>query len=1768
MTRKRAVDFDEARALVLRLLEGRGKATNSDMVEVCGDDQKLFERVRQDLILNDLAEDKKGVGLIYTGHSVQETSPIEAHPGPPSQATPPATTSAKEVFISYAHADFDEVRKIVRYLEGAKVDLYWDKTGIRSGNWRSNLVLAIQGCKAFIFICSPMSMQRPDVRTEIFVADDFRRARLPLHLDDAPHDFPPEIHWCLTSWHGVPVVPGAVDHWLPEVLSGLHDLGVSCDPSYLPMPGPSTAAVVPSVPRPTTMPVYQPGAGAPRRFRLFVSSTFADLTEERWALAERVWPRLQELCVRHGFRFEAVDMRWGISEEASLDQQTVKIDLAEIDRCQTISPRLNFMVLLGDRLGWRPPPPQIPSHEFEQILQRVSPEEQVLLHEWYLRDDNAVPPEYCLRPREGQFVEHDVWAPIEGALHSILERAIRDVPLEEADRLKYEAYLLEQEIDRGALRAPDESVFCFLRTIRDLPRDPRARYFVDVDDLGGPDPQARARLTALKERLRTVLPDSTFEYEAGWADGHPTTDHLDRLCDDVYASLSRVILEEIGRLVAVDGLSDEIARHDTIRRERARMLVGRQSVLRRIDNHIDGDDPHPLVLFGPAGADSTGVMARAAQLAAEKSPQAQLVLRFIGATPDSSSGQKLLDGLCKEVSRRYGADEATVPGEYRELVRDFRERLALASDDRPLILLLDSLDQLSPAEGARTLSWLPTELPPGVRLIVSTLSGDALKPLWARFPESSFVELTPMEPREGEELLDLWLEDVGRTLQGHQKEEVTKKFAIERLPLWLKLAFEEARRWLSTTGLPQTELPPTISELIHKKLFDRVEDDHGYVLVRHALGYLAAAKNGVSEDEMIDLLSLGGREGAVLQEFFRGSPHSPMVDRLPELAWSRLFFDIEPYLTERAADGASLMSFYHRQLTEAVYDEYLAGHEGIERHRELATYFGWQRLEAWGEDTTTPNPRQMSELPYHQMMGELWDDLIRTLTDFRFLELKAATLGVDMILEDFHLALQRIWGYGADRKRRMIVTGIDLGNGLELRCPFCDLISSFREEWRGEEIECPHCGSPLRVNPFVLESRGPGHSDGGEAVFPPRGSRSIDSPMDREQMSSGPSRILGDLATALRRERHVLRRRPDLTWQQLYNRLQWSDDIIRDRLAGELAHRSDQTAAPWMRLRKPLRESKALVQTLEGHGASVRRCAVSRDGSFIVSAGGDYSLKVWDAATGAELATLKGHDDWVNDCAISRDGSVIVSASSDGTLKVWDRLEERERATLKGHTAAVNACVIGIDERIIVSASDDGTLKVWDPESSDERITLSGHSGKVVACAMSGDGSYVVSASDDGTLKLWDCRDWTALATLQGHKGGVLGCAFSPDGNLVVSASDDRTLNVWDAVGGRQLTTLEGHTDAVRGCAFSPDGRFIVSAGSDRTLKVWDVATAVERATLRGHGASVTDCTVSPDGSLVVSASDDGTVKVWDVTIREQPDRIGGHEGGVFSCAISPDGSFVVSGGDDGTLKVWDPETGEERAALIGHRGGVFGCAISPDGSFVVSGGDDGILRVWDPVTGEERAALIGHRGGVFGCAISPDGSFVVSGGDDRTLRIWDTASWSERITLEGHASSVNRCAVGPDGTFVVSASDDETVRIWDSASGEQRARLVGHDSSVYGCSVSPDGSFVVSASWDNTLRVWDVTTGRQESVLIGHTDQVWDCAVSPDGSFIVSAGRDGTVRVWDRSGGERASLPLQTGVLSVALHPWLPLAAFGDVGGGLQLVDLVGIEHGPSSRR
>ncbi|MFF3325280.1 TIR domain-containing protein [Streptomyces sp. NPDC002889] len=224
----------------------------------------------------------------------------------------------------------------------------------------------------------------------------------------------------------------------------------------------------------------------------------------------------------------------------------------------------------------------------------------------------------------------------------------------------------------------------------------------------------------------------------------------------------------------------------------------------------------------------------------------------------------------------------------------------------------------------------------------------------------------------------------------------------------------------------------------------------------------------------------------------------------------------------------------------------------------------------------------------------------------------------------------------------------------------------------------------------------------------------------------------------------------------------------------------------------------ARVSALWGHDCPVQSVAFSPDGALVASCAGGRgmggfpfgSIKIWTADSGTERVGIRADDDKSVLCtAWSPDGTRVVSAMGDCTVCVWDAADGRRLLTLTGHTDTVAAATFSPDGRRVAGASYDGTARVWDAVSGQALFTLDGQGYRMGSVAYSPDGSRMVTASADGVARVWDAADGARLTDLP-HPAGLIWAEFSPDGTQIVTAGEEGVATVWRYDTAEQLIAL------------------------------------------------------------------------------------------------------------------------------------------------------------------------------------------------------------------------------------------------------------------------------------------------------------------------------------------------------------------------------------------
>ncbi len=581
------------------------------------------------------------------------------------------------------------------------------------------------------------------------------------------------------------------------------------------------------------------------------------------------------------------------------------------------------------------------------------------------------------------------------------------------------------------------------------------------------------------------------------------------------------------------------------------------------------------------------------------------------------------------------------------------------------------------------------------------------------------------------------------------------------------------------------------------------------------------------------------------------------------------------------------------------------------------------------------------------------------------------------------------------------------------------------------------------------------------------------------------------------------------------------------------------------------------IKTFRGHDSWVQAATLFNDGKWVLSASHDAHLKLWNIADYAEIRTLNGrvlaqHVDAILDVSFSHDGTHLVTASRDKTAISWDvATGEPQKEFSEGHAFLASNAVFLPDHKRLATAAVDNSVRIWDIQTGTEQKKFE-HTGRSAAIDVSADSRLLLTGSDEKTVRIWDIESGRRSKEFKGHQSEVSAVAFSPDMRVCASGDARGRCMLWDVATGALLQHLEGHTRRISAVKFLPDGKTLLTASGDNTVGSWDIETGKEnKASILKHPDAILSMAIFQNGKQVATSCADGLVRIWDIATPEVTQTIQPAQGLINSVSISHDDKRILTANvQQRVIQVWAVDTGKELLVPGGNgqlnpfldfktKGGMLWTAVySPyHDSILTVGGRD--ARLWDGMNAKPVMSFHPH-GVVASASYSPDGKWLVTGSWDNTAKIWNTQTGHAEKKLEQkHKGYVNTVRYSPDGKQILTSSDDGTSKIWDTVSGNVIMTLDQPDTHVKSAVFSPDGLRVVTAANDKTLVMWDSKTGKKLTTFTGHQWPVLEVSYSHDGKRLISGSDDNTAIIWDIATQKKLVLAGHTApVASVVFSP------------------------------
>ncbi|XP_014667015.1 PREDICTED: NACHT domain- and WD repeat-containing protein 1-like [Priapulus caudatus] len=1202
-----------------------------------------------------------------------------------------------------------------------------------------------------------------------------------------------------------------------------------------------------------------------------------DSSVERNHLMKKVYPKLQLYCAERGWELHIVDLHQGLVSELSHVSYMQRCCLDELASCQQ-HPYI-FVLFLNDLYGVTIPP-SIEADDFQQMLAAAKdPEQAAILNKWYTADAVVMPATVEINNKERLELKES--AILLAALFNAMTAVQRD---------KYMCSVMEQEVRRGILHDnfdPD-TVLWVNRTFSGFPHDVAAHpNCCDYADAAAADGDAdvvrfvRDRLSMLKKQVHHRLlmnRSNVLRHQVEWHERHGVCPekvpehgaYVEKMCAQFEESAQRVVdkivrsrqeKEEDKPFKRItDKLHQDLGNSHSYCKSLLESYVEWPAPLQHVENYTkNAHTTQPLVVHGPRGSGKGALLAKVVSRCSQWLSDCICVFRFVKASPGCSLGDTLRS-ICEQLAIIYGLPRGW------QVKEPFGEIMRRLPGDRTLIILVDGIDECRPYDDIRGVDWVPVTLPTNVKVIV-TVGDDTscMAELQNRFSDAAcYYQMPPVTQQVAESVFRTVAQACGRTISDKRADETLAAVRACTSPLHVQLLSRLA--CVSRDDDVARCVGGTLDEQIVKAIDDAGRNAASASLLRHALGYLLLARDGVSHAELLDLLSC---DNTALDSVAAAAAADPAVRRFPPLLWARLAAALEPYLLTNVIGGRQLLRLRHRSMADLLRARHAA--DDVDLNAPLREYFSgrWAngaekpaaaagKKKGTGSDRCVAaqpekfadsvyNSRRLTELP-HAAHACASDDASAAeyLFDVNWLLAKLHGCDVHQVIQDVMLAIAKAHG---DQDLQLLLEVLRLSSHALENDPsqlFVQLGIRLNK-LMSDSADAAYPRMRKLYEAVTAEDRDYFEPSALECLLSPR----ADTAADDTAAAAAADGKRGVVVSSIYR----LKATNKFMVCLLYER-------------GEI-HVWDMHAC-------------AVVRTLRGLSAP-------RDTKFIDDLKAvvlcNRELKIYNLDTGEMEVKLKGIMNQKMPFYELHDQNHVVSMSRNRMyIHVIQISTGDTQSTFKaGEDRFLNSLTVSSNGHYLVCGDETQKptpLLVWDLNNRKliYDLRINNHEFQTKMLTVSSDGHFVVCAckeviSEDAinNVVIYDLTTGTVFKKWKpGYNTTAI--AISSEADWVTTALDNGNILLWDLTTGTCKFTMKGHYSAVDNLIASTDGSRLLSydsTGFDRSVRLWDLNTGKCLGALTLDD-NIVSCQLSPDGSMVALALP-GWENVLTLRLRKQP---------------------------------------------------------------------------------------------------------------------------------------------------------------------------------------------------------------------------------------------------------------------------------------------------------
>ena len=162
---------------------------------------------------------------------------------------------------------------------------------------------------------------------------------------------------------------------------------------------------------------------------------------------------------------------------------------------------------------------------------------------------------------------------------------------------------------------------------------------------------------------------------------------------------------------------------------------------------------------------------------------------------------------------------------------------------------------------------------------------------------------------------------------------------------------------------------------------------------------------------------------------------------------------------------------------------------------------------------------------------------------------------------------------------------------------------------------------------------------------------------------------------------------------------------------------------------------------------------------------------------------IGGHNGVIQSVDLSTDNRFLVSAGRDGTVVLWDYINGTILKKMKYHSGVVTSVKFDDKGNYIASGGADKSVVIYDITEQKIISRLTESKKDISKVVFSNSGDYLITSGEDRVIRVYETKQWVKKDSLVGHKSWVRDLTFSENDSIIISCSDDKKMIFWQNTG-------------------------------------------------------------------------------------------------------------------------------------------------------------------------------------------------------------------------------------------------------------------------------------------------------------------------------------------------------------------------------------------------